>query len=303
MLLFSCWEDEMMYPVPSRRVRTVPLFIGEEAALAADLTTGRSNMLADPALQKRLEERIRKMEDTMQREMIKAAATQAAINLSLNAIPIVGSALSIVSAGVLAHQAERYQEKLEEYGKQAGVRIQKHLDAGMEKLNKRTQQVFEEEFPRAMEELFGASGQSVEGFDGLGFIKRVVKEVKRTARRVGKEIDRTGDTIQQGIDVIRGKRAYEKGKEQIDKMVQEQKAFIDSEVAAGMKESQTPQFRAAMRSRIQNEARKDPEFAALEREFKTTSPGVIPGVSNSARNRFRLIVAASAGVGLLLMLR
>lgn len=307
-----------MYPVASRRIRTKPMFLGDEPQPSmTHVVESRMDMLADEDLQKRLEERMRAMERTMKRELIKAAATQAAINLSLNAVPIVGSALSIVSAFTLGHQAERYQRKLEEYGQNAAERVQRHLDNGLGKLETRLGQIIEEEYPKALESLFGPTDPSVEGFQGLGLrrtVRRVTRQVERSAHQVAAEVGRTaqpvadeirraGETIQEGIDVMRGKRAYEKGKEEIDKIVREQKDHIDKTVAEGMAEMEEPGFRPNLRLQIIAEVRKDPEFRQLEQEFKAANPGLVPRIPSSARDRFRLIVAASAGVGLMLMMR
>ena len=285
-----------------------PLVLGEEdsaAAAAAAAPTqyeqkqGEADKIAEASAQ-RMKAISDGMKKEIKREMMKTAAAQTAITVSLNFIPIVGPVLSLASSAIFAVDQRKYKKLMEEESKKAEARIKQAEEKLANELIKRQEQILEEEIGNANDEILAElQGGGVEGL-GFGFVKRITKdikrsvsrvhkdikrsasdvnkELKRTGERITKEIERIPENAQEQFDVIRGKAGYAALRDKLNELVAENLRRIEDTRKVELEKFETPGYRSEIRQKAKAMLLSDPDYVAnlktLQQTFPATSPAV-----------------------------
>jgi hypothetical protein len=291
-----------MFPVRCRVVRNAPMFLGEgeieppvpqpadaEPQAAASAPSHAALEAQANAQGKAAQERMKKiekdMESALKKEMIKTAASQANITIALAFIPYVGAILSLVASAIFAADAKKYKGLMEKAAKAAENDLKAYASAMEDRLSAAGAVIFEEEMPVVHAELVNlAIGNPVqrEGFDGIGFGKKLKKAVKKIKKEIERPVKRAHDAIerdakrfgreaQASFDVIRGKAGYVELKNRLAQMVTQAKADMNEQEKTAMQIIGTDEHRASIRTQIRIHLTSDPEYTASLAELQAAA--------------------------------
>lgn len=182
----------------------------------------------DPAAQR--------IKDTMQASALRTAAAQMSISLTLNAIPIVGQALSALFSVVTMFTGRQNKKALEAAQVDAKRDIEQHVALRQREVEDKKKQVADDETPAAL--ALARSGAPLaaptSGLDGDldGWFSDAVNMVKTTVKKVGREIKVAAKTVTgaQGVDDFKGEMAkvVNRSKQQVDLQTNLIKAKVDT---------------------------------------------------------------------------
>lgn len=188
-----------------------------------------------------MEELSKKMEKDVKHEVIKSAAINTAIGLSLNFIPVVGQALSALHGVISSIAGDYYEKKIQAEVEGLKNEIDALVKASQKRVAARESAVVTEEINRA---------KKYQGMQGWldRTIKRVSKGVQKTAKRavfsakqlvtdpgafvkstarqVGKSFQETRKAGIKAVRDVTGKSGYDKAKERIGQIREQAKRDI-----------------------------------------------------------------------------
>lgn len=237
----------------------------------------------------------------MQQSALKTAAAQMGIALSLNAIPIVGQALSALFSVVTLFTERQNKKALEAAQADAKRDIEQHVSRRQREVEEKKQQVADEETPAAL--ALARSGAPLvlpaplppaSGFDGLdadlnGWFSDAVSKVKTTIKKVGREVTVAAKTVT-------GKQGVDDFKEEMAKVIGRSKQQVDLQTDLIKAKTGSHEFRGTLRT-------------ALAQELRAADPAaqeVVAAAARSSLSKRTLIigggVAAAALIGIVVYL-
>ena len=261
-----------------------------------------------------------KMSDDVKKELIKSAAVNAAIAISLNALPIVGWALSLVYAGVQAIVGSKYQRESEALigdfqneMKATQAQFQAKIDAA-------ANEAMRQEAPAAQQ--LALSNLPLEGLGEFGdiwsdakdVIMRPVKEAQRIVKQVvgspvyntvqkvvGKPLEQVANKVEDAAfdarDTLTGRSAKEDVEKAIDKARGIAVGQMSEAANKAIAEINSPAYRQQLRINMAKQIRADPAVAAMLNQIKPGTPTIsTPGtnVSEPAKGISLLPMGAAA---------
>ena len=234
-----------------------------------------------------------RLKAVMQQAALKTAAAQMGIAISLNAIPIVGQALSALFSVVTFFTGRQNKKALEAAQAEAKRDIEQHVAQRQREVEEKKQQVADDETPAAL--ALARSGAPLappaSGLDGEldGWFSDAVDKVKTTVKKVGREIKVAAKTVT-------GAQGVTDFKEEMGKVVNRSKQQVDLQTNLIKAKVGTREFHDNVRT-------------ALAQELRATDPlsqeVVVAAAKSSSTKRALLIgggVAAVAAIGLVIYL-
>ena len=250
----------MIYPVRSRVVSLGGLGNQAVIELAAqmDPKVRAANTQAQKDAEADAKQDAERMEKAVKKAAIETAVAQAGVTMALNAIPVVGSIVSAIAGAVLGDMAKRYGEKLKKYGESRTKWLERYIGQRQEEMNNALNAAYQTAYKKAIPLAIS--------FQPLEFTVSERDEI------VNK--DTYGGAFS-GIGLYKkltGKEMYEKGKREIDAMINKGKAQIDGIVNPMIAKVKQPGFVALLAKQIAVQTRNNPQFLAICRQIGAPPP-------------------------------
>jgi hypothetical protein len=225
------------------------------------------------------------MTKDVKQKLIQSAAINAAITISLNAIPIVGTAMSLVYAGVQAIVGSKYQRESQQMMGDFQDEMKRTQASYQAKIDAAANAAMQQEAPAAQQ--LALSNLPLQGLDGMGdiwskakdVIMAPVKEAQRVLHKVlpsgviytvntvtkpiEQQIHRAEDAAFDARDTLTGRSAKTEVEESIDKARKIAVAQFEATTKTAIAEINSPAYRQQLRINIAKQIRADPSVAAM----------------------------------------
>lgn len=296
-----------------------PVFLGEaEPMTLAQSQDEIDRMAMDSAA--RMEQIQKRMASAVKREMLKTAAAQTSISVSLAFIPIVGPVLSLVASAIFAVDQRKYKKRIENETRKAEETITREWKALEDELQVIEGRILDEEIQNAHNEILAELSGGMDGFDGLGLkklvrraarsirktvknpasiVKRARAEAKRQHDQIVAEIKRTPKNLQNTFDTIRGKAGYAEVREKVAEMMAENRRAIAEMREAKLAQYETEEYRLNVRRDAKAMLLSDPEYIKELQNMRTLMSQASAGVQDRALSR---ATASGGNLGTLALL-
>lgn len=263
-----------------------------------------------------IEQVMERLQRDMKEQMIKQAAINASLSLTLLVIPVVGWAASAALAVVQGIVGTKYQKQAKEVLADIQVRAREITAEYQTKMQEAQNAVFEQEKPAGVQ--LAVTCQPLNGMGDLGFslksaikaaispslysYKLAAKGVQSVAKRVSPSagkvvakltspITKADKAVDDAIDIASGRAAVEKAKEARTEILAKVRQQMEAQYQQALQNMMTPQFRANLRAQIAAALRADPNIA------KMLGPNcALPGVKASTSMPSGGKLASWAGV-------
>ncbi len=237
--------------------------------------------------QETIQQVMSRLKKDLKADAIKQAAAGTAIAVGLNAIPIVGIALSAVFSAIQAIGGAHYQNEVKEVMADAQNKAKVIQSEYEIKYEAAQNAVFEQELAAGM-----TIASTCQGMHGLGdfwskakdVISKVTSPVTTTIRRVGAEVrrvdSRIGAEAKREVEDITGASALNDAQAARDKMLIKLRADLEAQYQQAVANMDSLDFRTQLRGILASKILDDSAASQLIRAQCGLAPGQeLPGAS------------------------
>ena len=213
-----------------------------------------------------MEKGAERTEKKVMREAIRSAAVSTALQLTLNAVPVVGQALAAAASLVGAFAGSRYTDRCREYAQKRAKELEQFVAGYQQRLNDALTSAYRSAHRGAIE--LALSNQPLEDID-LSAGRMV-----NPGTYQGK-IDGYVRTTSYGlgiIDKMTGRDVWLECKKQVDRQIEEAKRTIREALEPQIQMAKSRGFRDVLRLKVAQEMRNQPALLLYYKTHGPTSP-------------------------------